>query len=221
MKLGELWNYLAREKEVVGMYISAHPLDDFKNEMKFCNATLTHFKDLAKYEGLALSFGGIVTDVQHRVSKAGKGWASFIIEDYTDSFEFRIFGEEYLKFKHFLVPSSFLFVKTTVKPGWTNKEGVKGDPRVSFIEFNLLHDIMDKMCKKITIKMPLNEVNENRIKELQHLFATNKGSQNLNFTIWDSEEKIELSLPSRTTKIKISNEFLKALDEQFINYKLN
>ncbi|WP_435261415.1 DNA polymerase III subunit alpha [Tenacibaculum sp. nBUS_03] len=212
---------LAKEKEVIGMYISAHPLDDFKNELKFCNASLSHFKDIAKYEGLALTFAGIVTDVQHRVSKAGKGWASFIVEDYNDSYEFRVFGEEYLRFKHFLVPNSFLFVKTMIKPGWTNKEGVKGDPRVSFTDFNLLHDIMDKMCKKITITMPLDKVKENTIKDLQHLFALNKGSQGLNFTIWDADEKIELNLPSRTTKIKISNEFLKALDEQFINYKLN
>ncbi len=212
---------LAQEKEVVGMYISAHPLDDFKNELKFCNATLSHFKDLHKVEGMGLSFGGIVTDVQHRVSKAGKGWATFIIEDYNESTEFRIFGEEYLKFKHFLVPNSFLFVKSTIKPGWTNKEGVKGDPRIGFNEFLLLHDIMDKMCKKVTIKMPLHDIKENTIKDLQHLFATNKGSQALNFTIWDAEEKIELSLPSRTTKIKISSEFLKVLDEQHINYKLN
>ncbi|CAL2078342.1 DNA polymerase III subunit alpha [Tenacibaculum sp. 190524A02b] len=212
---------LAREKEVIGMYISAHPLDDFKNELKFCNATLTHYKDLAKYEGLALTFAGIVTDVQHRVSKAGKGWAAFTVEDYNDSFEFRIFGEEYLRYKHFLVPNSFIFVKTMVKPGWTNKEGVKGDPRVSFTEFTLLHDIMDKLCKKITITMPLKDVKENTIKDLQHLFVTNKGSQSLHFTIWDAEEKIELNLPSRNTKIKISNELLKTLDEQFINYKLN
>ncbi|WP_064965888.1 DNA polymerase III subunit alpha [Tenacibaculum ovolyticum] len=212
---------LGKEKEVVGIYISAHPLDDFKNELKFCNVALSAYNDLPKYEGMALSFGGIVTDVQHRVSKAGKGWATFFIEDYTENFEFRIFGEEYLKFKHFLVPNSFLFVKTMVKPGWTNKEGIKGEPRVSFNEFLLLHDIMDKMCKKVTLKMSLKEVSENRIKDLQHLFATNRGSQGLHFTIWDTEEKIELSLPSRNTKIKISNEFLKTLDEQHINYKLN
>ena len=212
---------LGKEKEVVGIYISAHPLDDFKNEMKFCNASLSFYNDLPKYEGMALTFGGIVTDVQHRISKAGKGWATFFIEDYSENFEFRIFGEEYLKFKHFLVPNSFLFVKTMVKPGWTNKEGVKGDPRVGFTDFSLLHDIMDKMCKKVTIKMHLQEIKENRIKDLQHLFATNKGSQNLHFTIWDADEKIELNLPSRNTKIKISNEFLKSLDEQHINYKLN
>jgi len=212
---------LGKEKEVVGIYISAHPLDDFKNELSFCNAKLSYYNDLPKYEGMALTFGGIVTDVQHRISKAGKGWATFFIEDYSENFEFRIFGEEYLKFKHFLVPNSFLFVKTMVKPGWTNREGIKGDPRVGFTEFILLHDIMDKMCKKITIKMHLKEVNENRIKNLQHLFTTNKGAQNLHFTIWDTEEKIELNMPSRNTKIKVTNEFLSSLENQHIKYKLN
>ncbi|TYQ00373.1 DNA polymerase III alpha subunit [Tenacibaculum adriaticum] len=212
---------LAKEKEMVGMYISAHPLDDFKNEMKFCNANLSHFKTLPKYEGMGLHFAGIVTDVQHRVSKAGKGWAAFTMEDYNDSFEFRIFGEDYLKFKHFLVPNSFLYIKATVKPGWTNKEGVKGEPRIQFTDFNLLHDIMDKMCKKITIKLPLQEVKENTIKNLQHLFATNGGTHNVRFVVYDVEEKIEIDVPSRNTKIKISNTFLTELDNQHINYKLN
>ncbi|MFZ3574370.1 DNA polymerase III subunit alpha [Tenacibaculum finnmarkense] len=212
---------LGREKEVVGIYISAHPLDDFKNEMKFCNAKLSYYNDLPKYEGMALTFGGIVTDVQHRISKAGKGWATFFIEDYTENYEFRIFGEEYLKFKHFLDINSFLFVKTMVKPGWTNREGIKGEPRISFTDFSILHDIMDKLCKKVTIRMPLKEVTENRIKNLQHLCTTNKGSQNLHFTIWDEEEKIKLEAPSRNTKVKITNEFLNTLDQQHINYKLN
>jgi len=212
---------LGKEKEMIGIYISAHPLDDFKNELKFCNASVTHFKDLPKYEGMGLAFGGIVTDVQHRVSKAGKGWAAFTIEDYNDSFEFRIFGEEYLRFKHFLVPNSFLYVKATVKPGWTNKEGVKGDPRVGFNDFMLLHDIMAKMCKKITLKLALKDVKEDTIKNLQHLFATNSGSHSVRFLVYDVEEKLEVDLPSRTSKVQITNEFLAKLDSQHINYKLN
>ncbi|WP_299683157.1 DNA polymerase III subunit alpha [uncultured Tenacibaculum sp.] len=212
---------LAKEKEVVGMYISAHPLDDFKNELKFCNGNVSYFKDLAKYEGMAITFAGILTDVQHRVSKAGKGWASFIIEDYNDSFEFRIFGEEYLRFKHFLVPNSFLYVKTMVKPGWVNKEGVKGDPRVGFTEFLLLHDIMEKMCKKLTIKLALKDVKEDFIKDFQHLCVLNSGSHSLRFVIYDVEEKLEIDIPSRTTKINITSEFLAKLDEEHINYKLN
>lgn len=90
----------------------------------------------------------MVSSVQHRVSKQGKGWAAFTIEDYTDNFEFRIFGEEYLKFRHFLVPNSFVYVRAFVKEGWENKDtGGKGDPRIQFNNFQLLHDVMDSYAK--------------------------------------------------------------------------
>ena len=213
---------LSQEKEVIGIYISAHPLDDFKNEMIFCNASLRHFKDdIGKYVGMNLSFAGIISDVQHRVSKAGKGWALFTIEDYNDSHEFRIFGEEYLKMKHFLVPNSFLFVRTMIQPGWTNKEGVTGEPRLKFTEIKLLHDIMDELCKKITINLSLQEIKEHTILNLETVLKNNPGKQSLHFNIWDAKEKIELSLPSRNTKIKISSEFLATLKQQQFDYKLN
>ena len=213
---------LSQEKEVIGMYISAHPLDDFKNEMIFCNARLKDFKgELQKIVGNNLSFAGIITDVQHRVSKAGKGWAAFTIEDYNDSHEFRVFGEEYLKYKHFLVPNSFLYVRATIQPGWTNKDGVTGEPRIKFTDFKLLHDIMDELCKKLTIKIPVNDVNEENILNLESILKNNAGKQSLRFTIWDAQEKIEVNLPSRNTKIKVSNELLSTLERQQINYKLN
>ena len=115
----ELWGTmekLAREKEVVGIYISGHPLDDFKLEMQnFCNGDISVFRDLPGFLNKEISFGGVVTDVQHRVSKQGKGWGTFIIEDYMNSHEFRIFGEEYLKFKHFLMHNNFVFVRTLIR----------------------------------------------------------------------------------------------------------
>ena len=213
---------LSQEKEVIGIYISAHPLDDFKNQLRFCNAKVGYFKeDLKKYQGANLAFAGIITDVQHRVSKAGKGWGLFTVEDYGDSNEFRIFGEDYLKFKHFLVPNSFLYIRALVKPGWTNKDGVTSEPRVQFTEFTLLHDIMDSLCKKITLKIPLNTITKDIIKDIEHTLVTNKGKQSLHFTIWDAEEKIELNVPSRNTKVNITNEFLDTLEKQQIDYKLN
>ena len=89
--------------------------------------------------------------MEHRISRQGKGWASFIIEDYLDSYEFRIFGEDYLKFKHFLIINNFLF-KTLIKEGWQNREtGKKSDPRIQFNSFKLLHDVLDSFAKKLSI----------------------------------------------------------------------
>src|SRR5690606_5492403 len=83
---------LARAKEEVGIDISGRPLDDYKYELKyFCNTTLTQLKNLENYIGKQVTVGGIITNVEHKVSKDNKGWASFTLEGYDDSYEFRIF----------------------------------------------------------------------------------------------------------------------------------
>ena len=214
---------LAREKEVVGIYISGHPLDDFKTEMKtFCNGTLALFNDLETYVNRELTFGGVVSDIQHRVSKQGKGWASFTMEDYTDSFEFRIFGEEYLKFRHFLMKNNFVYVKSFIREGWTNREtGKKGDPRLQFNSFQLLHDVMENYAKKLSIQLNIKEIQEDKIKSLKELIKMHPGNQVLNFVIYDNAEQIKLQMASRRQKVKVSQELLDELDEQQIYYKLN
>ena len=216
---------LAKEKEVTGMYISAHPLDDFKNEMKFCNVGLSVFKgNMQKYIGHKLSIGAIVTGIEHRVSKMGKGWATFVLEDYADSHEFRIFGNEYLQFRHFLSENSFLYVNATLQKGWVNKDtGVEGEPRLKFTNFMLLHDVMDDKCEKITVQLNSEEVTE---KHINHLYGVLKdyeiaGKQRLEFTLRDAKEKIELTLPSRELKVNVSSELLERLDKENIRFKIN
>ncbi|MBO6605674.1 DNA polymerase III subunit alpha [Psychroserpens sp.] len=214
---------LAQEKEVVGVYISGHPLDDFKVEMKtFCNANLALFNELENYVNRELTYGGVVTDVQHRVSKQGKGWAAFTVEDYTDSFEFRIFGEDYLKFRHFLVRNSFVYVRAFVREGWMNRDtGKKGDPRIQFNNFQLLHDVMDTYAKKLSIQLNIRDLQEQRIHILQDLFKSHKGDKALNFVIYDNDEKIKLNMPSRKQKVSISQELLDELEDNDVKYKLN
>jgi len=214
---------LAREKEVVGIYISGHPLDDFKTEMNtFCNASLAIFRDLESCVNKELAFGGVVTEVQHRVTKQGKGWAIFSVEDYTDSFEFRIFGEEYLKFRHFLLKNSFVYVKAYVREGWINKDTQKmGDPRLQFNSFQLLHDVMDNYAKKLSIQLNIKDIETKKINNLKELIRMHPGNQILNFVIYDHEESIKLNMPSRKKKVKISQELLQELENQEVYYKLN
>ncbi|MCF7567487.1 DNA polymerase III subunit alpha [Sabulilitoribacter arenilitoris] len=214
---------LAQEREVVGIYISGHPLDDFKTEMKtFCNATVAMFNNLEPYVNRELVFGGVVTDVQHRVSKQGKGWALFTVEDYTDSFEFRIFGEEYLKFRHFLMKNNFVFVKTFVREGWVNKDtSKKSDPRLQFNSFQLLHDVMENYTKKLSIQVDINDLNEQKIIALKELLNMHPGNQVLNFLVYDTKEKIKLIMPSRKQKVKVSQELLNELEAQDVKFKLN
>ncbi|WP_159019149.1 DNA polymerase III subunit alpha [Algibacter sp. L3A6] len=214
---------LSKEREVVGVYISGHPLDDFKTEMKtFCNGTISMFNDLNLYVNREIVFGGVVTDVQHRVSKQGKGWAMFTIEDYTDSFEFRVFGEEYLKFRHFFMINSFVFVKTFVREGWTNKDtGKKSDPRLQFNSFQLLHDVMENYAKKLSIQLDVRDLTEQKIIALKELLNEHPGSQALNFLVYDMKEKIKLPMISRKQKVKVSQELITELEVQQVKYKLN
>ena len=214
---------LSREKEVVGIYISGHPLDDFKIEMQtFCNGDISAFNDLDSILNREITFGGVVTDVQHRVSKQGKGWALFTIEDYADSYEFRIFGEDYLKFRHFFVINSFVYVRSFVKEGWTNREtGKKYDPRIQFNNFQLLHDVMDTYAKKLSIQLSIDDLGEGKISDLKEMFNMHDGKHALNFVIYDNTEKLKLIMPSRKQKVKISQELLNELEECDVKYKLN
>ena len=214
---------LAQEREVVGVYISGHPLDDFKTEMNtFCNATLAMFNNLEPYVNRELVFGGVVTDVQHRVSKQGKGWALFTVEDYTDSFEFRIFGEEYLKFRHFLMQNNFVFVKTFIREGWVNKDtGKKSDPRLQFNNFQLLHDVMENYAKKLSIQLSIKDLQEDSILRLKELLQMHPGNQMLNFVVYDNKEQIKLQMPSRRQKVKVSQELLSELESQDVLFRLN
>ncbi|WP_396590802.1 DNA polymerase III subunit alpha [Allomuricauda sp. R78024] len=214
---------LRREKEVVGIYISGHPLDDFKKEITaFCNSSVSAFSNLDHYVNHELTVAGVITDVQHRISKNGKGWGLFTLEDYTDTHEFRIFGEEYLKFRHFLMINSFVHVKTYVREGWVNREtGKKGDPRLQFNDFKQLQDVMDSYAKKLTIKLDIDRLQENRIQILKDTLTSHKGDHILNFVVYEMQDEIKLNLSSRKQKVKINSELLSALEENEIHYKLN
>jgi DNA polymerase-3 subunit alpha len=214
---------LKLEKEVVGVYISGHPLDDFKTEVdNFCNCKVSDFDDLERFVNKELCFGGVVSDVQHRESKAGKGWGIFIVEDYDDSFEFKIFGEEYLKFRHFLVPNSFIYGRVFIKEGWVNRDtGKKGDPRIQYNSMQMLHDVMDNQAKRLTIQMPIEQLAEDRIKKLKALFKSHKGDKQLQFVIYEMEEKVKLNMVSRKQKVNISQDLLDELEKEQVSYRLN
>lgn len=187
------WNTmekLAREKEVVGIYISGHPLDDYKFEMNyFCNTRLEAFKSMEQLVGKNLSFGGIVTNVQHRVAKNGKGWATFNVDGYDESYEFRIFDEEYLKFRHFLVQNNFAYFRVTIKDGWVNKDtGKKSDPKIVFTHVQYLQDVLVDFAKKLTIQMPIEDLKEQLIQKLNDLFQNHQGNLNVTFEVLELEK---------------------------------
>ena len=214
---------LKLEKEVVGIYISGHPLDDYKTPLKhFCNAPLDVLKDLNSLINKELRIGGIIGEVEHRISKNGKGWARFTVEDFTDSYDFRIFGEEYLKFKHFLFESNFIYLRLIVKEGWRNRDtGKTGDPRISFLSFQQLQDTLENNSKKLTIQLSINELDDSQLKDIKTLFKKYKGKNQLEFSFFENNEKIKLTMLSENFKIAITDELISSIEEKNIHFKLS
>ncbi|HSD07440.1 DNA polymerase III subunit alpha, partial [Flavobacterium sp.] len=192
---------LAKEKEVVGIYISGHPLDDYKFEMKyFCNAKLEALKNMEQYVGKNLTFGGIITNVQHRVAKNGKGWGTFVLEGYDESYEFKIFGEEYLKFRHFFIQNNFTFIKVLIKEGWVNQEtGKKTEPRMQFVLVQYLQDVLSTFAKKLILLLDIKNIETEFIHRLNRLFQEYKGDNTVTFEIMEVE-RVKKMVP-------IANEF--------------
>jgi DNA polymerase-3 subunit alpha len=214
---------LKQEKEVVGIYISGHPLDDYKTEINtYANANVSFFNDLPSYVNRELAFAGVVSEVQHRISKNGKGWAAFTVEDYADSYEFRIFGEDYLKYRHFLIVNSFIFCKALVKEGWTNKEtGKQGEPRLQYNGFYMLQEILESFTKKLTLKLRVDHLEEAQISGIKEIIQSHPGDLPLHFSLYEMEDSIKVDFVSRSQKIGVNTALLEALEAADVHFSLN
>ena len=214
---------LKQEKDVVGIYISGHPLNDFRLPMEhFCNASLDVLKSLNQLINKELKLGGIVGEVEHLVSKNGKGWARFTLEDYKDSYDFRIFGEEYLKYKHFLFENNFIHLRILIKEGWRDRDtGKTGDPRISFLAFQQLQDTVDKNAEKLTLQIDINDFDDSKVDELKKIFKKHKGKQKLEISFFENNEKIKLTMPSESHKISINEDLISSIEKNNIHFKLN
>ena len=222
----EAWTNLMRlkkEKEVVGIYISSHPLDDFTHEIEhFITLSLNQLGDLDRLVNREFSVGGIVNEIQHLESRNGKGWARFMVEDFTDQYEFRIFGEDYLKYRHFLVVNQFIRLRLMIREGWTNREtGKVGAPRMQYLHFEMLQNTVENNAKKLTLQLEISKLKNEDVTQLQDELKSFKGDKPLLFNVYDSEKKVKLTLNSKKQKVRITPELLKLLDEKQWHYKLN
>ncbi len=203
----EPWGNLEKlryEKEVVGMYLSGHPLDTFKLELqKFCNTPLLSLKDLSKLVNKELTFAGIVTSVNHRTTKTGKPFGILTIEDFDNATEIALFGQDYMKFKHFLIPEMFLHIKAKAEPKWNTEElGLV----VTHIE--LLDDIRDKLVKKLTLQVNLSLVDEVFVTNLKAACEAHVGQCALEVEVYDNETKTYINLTALRLKVNPTNDLM-------------
>ena len=221
----ETWSnleLLKKEKEVVGIYISSHPLDNYKKEIEnFSTTPLTILNNLEKIINKDFYFSGIINEVEHLISRNGYNFGRFILEDFFDQYEFRIFGEEYLKFKHFIEAYQFIRIKVSIREGWKNREtGKIGPPRIKFNHFELLRDTIKINSKKLILSSDLNFLDEDQISKIQKILNRYKGNKPISFDVYHPKDKMRIILNSRKQKVDVCPELLDELDTASIKYQI-
>ncbi|MCE3278865.1 MAG: polymerase subunit alpha [Bacteroidetes bacterium] len=221
----EAWGNIEQlkyEKDVVGFYISGHPLDTYKLEMdNFCLHHIADSKKIEENKNKDLVFGGVVTGVHNGITKTGNPWGKIIIEDYNESSEIAFFGEDYVKFKQYMVAGLFLFIRGKVS------ERYRGSGNFEFKVSNiqLLSELRDKLAKSITINIPLRLVNDEFINQFNTIILENAKNESRNcalrFKIVDTDENITVDLPSKRIKVSPDNEFISMLKNNQLDFKLN
>ncbi len=209
---------LHREKEVIGMFISGHPLDTYKIEMGFCSNKLSDLNDLPKLRNKDVTVAGMITGVNHRVAKTGNPFGNFTLEDYSGSYQFTLFAEPYLKMKHFLVPNSFLFLNGKVETRWKTTDQFE----YKIGQMQLLSDVREKKIKSITLEMSLSALSDGFINEVNELIVANPGNVNVKVKVNESGEKISIDMPSKKFKVNPTNEFLEKIKSKHgLEYQFN
>jgi DNA polymerase-3 subunit alpha len=215
---------LKAEKDAIGIYLSGHPLDDYKVEMtNFCKHKVSELKDLPKWRGHELIVGGMITSVQHKMTKTGKPFGTFFLEDYNESHEFALFGNDYVEFKKYILTAGlFVLIKGTVQ----ERFGQEGNLEFKVKNMELLSEILEKRVKSFTIQLPLTALSDELITRVQTIVAKYPGGANgaqLKFTVMDTAENMKVELPSRKMRVKADNELFRELDTVVpeANWKLN
>lgn len=217
----EEWNVmdkLSREKEVVGIYISGHPLDDYKVEMKhLCYPRgLKVLQEMDKHPGREFSFGGMLGAVSHRMTKNGRPFGDFVLEDYDHSERFFLFGEDYVKFKSYLEDGWFVFVQGRVQERKFSKDG---ELEFKIHQIELLADVREKLAKRLKLSVNLMDLNETIVDELGALAEKYPGKCGVSMEIRDLD--VAVSMPSRSARVDLNNDFIRELEQiQVLDYQI-
>lgn len=186
---------LRREKEVVGFYISGHPLDQFKMEIdSYCTSSLA---DIANHKNKDINVAGMVSEVVIRTAKNGNPFALFSIEDYDTTLQMALFGEDYVKFSPYLKTGLYLFIRGKVQLRYRTEDQWELKPT----NIQLLGDVMDKMAQGVQLSVNLQLLTPNIAEALEEAIATSPGQKRLEITLHVPDEKLVLPTYSRKYRI--------------------
>ena len=219
----EPWSNIERlnkEKDLVGIYLSSHPLDDYYLILNYvCNTGLVNL-EAEKDKGFTkkeLIIGGIITAFKQGTTKNGAPYGVLKIEDFTGSGEIPLFGKDYIEFSKYGIPNMYLLIKGKYQPRQYNESIL--DFKISSIR--PLSEIKDSIVNRITISLPLHQLDEKMVTELSSMIKNNPGNCAFYFRIEDLEKQLSVSLYAENQKFAIDKNIIRFLEKNQIKFHIN
>jgi len=204
---------LNKERDLIGMYLSAHPLDEYEFELThICNTTTVDLKELNQLQGKALKIGGMVTSFRNGTSKAGNPYGIFTLEDYVGAFEFALFGKNYVEFGKYMIKDLYLFIHAVVQEKGSDFKYKKVETDTNQLKelelkiqkIEVFSDVKDKLINTLTLTIPIQQLTEDFALELTDAVMKNKGNVNLYIHVVDELSPNKVVLFARQHRMKIN-----------------
>ena len=205
----EPWSNIERckyEKEVISTYLSGHPLDDYKYEIRMmANVTCEQLGNLEALVGREVRFAGMVSGAKEMVSGKGVPFGSMVIDDYSGSYEMKLYGDEYSDFKGFFTNNTFIFCRGKVTARrYTDKTGNERNYiSLKVMTMMNLAGVLDKYASKLCFKICIDDINEEFCKAIEKLGKKHKGSVPLQATVVDPAQKLTLTMGATDLRVKV------------------
>ncbi|MBT8189094.1 MAG: DNA polymerase III subunit alpha, partial [Bacteroidia bacterium] len=206
---------LEKEKEVTGIYISGHPLDDYKMELEnYTNCTL---ETASAVIGSTLKMAGIIAHVQHGVSqKNGLGYARLTLQDYISSFDMGVYNEDYEKYKDLLTEGQVLYVV-----GKYQTYRFSDRPFFKLQDIRLLASVSQDLTKSLTVRVPLEQIDNHFIDKLVNICESHKGTHHLKMMVMDVEDELNMDFNISKYKVDVDSRLIEEIRGLGLSYKVN
>ena len=211
-----LTELLDHEKEVTGMFMSGHPLDHFKFELKYYGITrindFNEIKDtlhLQPNAGKSFRVAGLITDVQHRVTKTGKNFGSFSIEDFSGKTEFLLWSEDYIKFQNYLEKGQNILINGFFRPRYNRPN--EFDFKINTM--SLLETVKQNLTRSLEINVHPASVTPDFVNFVDRNVRSFPGKSSLRFNIYEPKENLKVSLYTFEKGFQMNEEMAEFLME--------
>ena len=213
---------LNKERELVGIYLSAHPLDEYKIVLdNLCNTRCDELAEVGSLEGREdVTLGGIVTAVRNGFTKTGKPFGIVTLEDFNGSGELPLFGEDWGSRAGMFAVGASVYVTGKIKPRFAYNENGPKDLKVTGVEF--LQTVKEKAIDRITISLATDLLDDTVVEELGELITSSPGKTQLYFLLHDTAGKQHVLLRSASKTVDVKRDLIQYIEQtDALGYKIN